>query len=258
MWHKLAHAMRRWAEKDGRGYPDWAMRYLPVVRRFRPYIDANTRILEIGANENGFARFVGQPVVAVDISLAHLKAARKVQPVMPVVADMAELPFRDDTFSVCVCMDSYEHISPETRAAASREIVRVISPQGRAVVTFPTGAAAIAAESQVRESYEKLTGQHIHWLEEHVVAGLPDAEKIRKGFCELLSESHHVSITGNCPVGVWIWMWKVLMCNWPGRANAVFQVLLRVLTPLLSHWHRGVCYRAMVWVESFEKRENDS
>ena len=59
--------MRAFAEKDGRGYPDWAMRYLPVVRRFGRRVFREHTVLEIGANENGIARFVETHVVAVDI-----------------------------------------------------------------------------------------------------------------------------------------------------------------------------------------------
>ena len=33
----IADTLRAFAEKDGRGYPDWASRYVPIARRLRPY-----------------------------------------------------------------------------------------------------------------------------------------------------------------------------------------------------------------------------
>lgn len=248
MWSRLNKTLRAVAEKDGRGYPDWAVRYLPILRRFRDRDWASLRILEIGANENGFARFSGARVVAVDIALTHLVAARGSQAVEPVAGDIGALPFGGDCFDVVVCLDTYEHIPAEHRKLANREILRVLRAEGLAVIGFPSGAAAFAAEGRIRASYGALTGGTIRWLEEHVAMGLPDAGAVEKDLEELCGDHYEVVRTGNCSIWVWEWMWRVLMCNWPGRGNSVAQVLLRLLVPVLSRLHGGPCYRAMIWV----------
>jgi len=117
-----------------------------------------------------------------------------------------------------------------------------------AVIAFPSGEAAFAAESQIREEVKALTGESIRWLEEHGAMGLPDADRIRADLTVAAGEAYRVTQTGNASLPVWTWMWRVLMCQWPGRGNALFQVMLRWLVPVLSRLHFGTCYRAMLWV----------
>jgi SAM-dependent methyltransferase len=241
--------LRAWAEKDGRGYPDWAVRYLPVLRRLRAQKAVRGCILEIGANENGFARFAGVRTIAVDLAVEHLRAARAAQEVLPVVADIAALPFRDGTFDLAVCMDVFEHLPDAVRDGAAAEIVRALRAEGTAVVGFPSGDAASDAEKRVREAYGAFTGDTLHWLEEHAAQGLPDATRVFDRFHDLAGETHRVWRTGNASVRIWEWMWKVLMCGWPGRGNAVFQVVLRTLVPMLSRKHSAPCYRVLIWIE---------
>ena len=104
MFETLGKRLRSYAEKDGRGYPDWAVRYVPLVRRLGTRLPNATRILEIGANENGLSRFAGVPVIALDVALDHLKAARATQNVTPVVGSITALPFREDCFEICACL----------------------------------------------------------------------------------------------------------------------------------------------------------
>ena len=241
--------LRAWAEKDGRGYPDWAMRYLPIVRRLGAETLSRGSILEIGANENGLSRFAGVSVIAVDIERAHLMACRDTQRIAPVIADIAALPFRDGTFSVCVSVDTFEHIPESKRNVAIAEMIRVTDASATITVTFPSGAASVEAERAVRKRYHALTGNTIKWLEEHEDVGLPDPEKMQARFRDCAGETHAVSAEGNAPLRIWTWMWLVMMCNWPGRGNAVFQVLLRLLTPLLSRVRAAKNYRTMIWVE---------
>ena len=255
MFSAFSQRLRRYAEKDGRGYPDWAMRYLPVLRRFRDRPWKSQRLLEIGANENGLARFTGAPVIAIDIAPDHLKAARNAQQVLPVVADIAALPFPEGVFDTVVCMDTYEHIPESVRVTANREILRVLNSQGAAAIGFPSGAPSSEAEARVRAAYRAFTnGGTIRWLEEHVDQGLPDGEAIAADLADAAGDRFTVSRTGNATLWAWEWMWRVLMCNWPGRGNAVAQVLLRWSVPLLSRMHFGRCYRAMVWVTPPEDR----
>lgn len=255
MFRKLSQTLRQYAEKDGRGYPDWALRYRPVLRRFRGRPWAGQRLLEIGANENGLARFTGARVVAIDIAPDHLKAARASQPVLPVVADIGALPFAGDTFDTVVCMDTYEHIPGPHRTRANAEIVRVLKSDGVATIAFPSGEAAANAEARIRSDYAKLTnGGTIRWLEEHVDVGLPDGAAVAKDLQAVAGDSYVVSQTGNASLWAWTWMWRILMCNWPGRGNAVAQVFLRWSVPVLSRLHVGVCYRAMLWVEPRDRR----
>lgn len=249
MFSALGNWLRAYAEKDGRGYPDWAIRYQPIVRRFGKRTLRSNTILEIGANENGIARFVKTRVVAIDIAFDHLQAARAVQGVLPVVADIAALPFRDEQFKVCVCIDTFEHIPGPNRYAASDEIVRVLDRTGRAVVAFPAGPRAFRAEERVRRAYRRATGGTIQWLEEHLAEGLPNSVRLYAHFRDRADSTYRITRTGNATLLIWVWTWKILMCNWPGRANDVFQLLLRCLVPIISRIHIGRCYRAMIWIE---------
>ncbi|MCC6695550.1 MAG: class I SAM-dependent methyltransferase [Candidatus Hydrogenedentes bacterium] len=245
----IGERLRAYAEKDGRGYPDWALRYLPVARRLRPVLREDARVLEIGANENGLARFTGVRTICVDVARAHLAAARTAQPVLPVVADAGALPFRDGVFEVCACMDTFEHFSAETRERAVLEIVRVTAASGIAAVGFPSGEAAMRAEEVIRKAYFASCGRQLKWLEEHAQFPLPDAREIAALFALHAGPVRRIAVDKNANVRVWTFMWRILMCGWPGRGNALCQVILRWCTPLLCRMHVGTCYRAIVWME---------
>lgn len=240
--------LRAWAEKDGRGYPDWAMRYVPIVKRLGREKLESGRVLEIGANENGLSRFAGVSVIAVDIEREHLEACRDTQRITPVQADIAALPFRDDAFLVCVSVDTFEHLPESIRDGAVGEIARVTDATGTMVVTFPSSQASVEMERAVRERYRSLTGNTIKWLEEHEDVGLPDPELITESFRNSTT-SHAIEEVPNAPLWVWRWMWLVMMCGWPGRGNGFAQVALRIVTPSLTRLRSGRCYRTMIWVE---------
>lgn len=243
----LGEGLRAWAERDGRGYPDWALRYAPIARGLRARGALDGRVLEIGANANGLARFACTPTVSVDLDPAHLREARAVAGIRACAADIGALPFGDGTFGCVVCVDTFEHLPGAARAGAAREILRVLAPGGVAVVAFPTGAAAAAAEAGVRAAYARHTGGgRLRWLEEHAAAGLPVAAGVAADFAA--APGAQVRVERNANLWVWAWMWRVLMCGWPGRGNAVAQAGLRAVTPLLARAHFGPCYRAVLWI----------
>jgi len=249
VFDELSQRLRAYAEKDGRGYPDWALRYVPVARRLSKGGFAGKRLLEIGANENGLARFVHARIISADLVNAHLQAARGSQSIVPVQADLAALPFADKSIDICVCMDTLEHIPPENREAAIASILRVLHPRGRAVIGFPSGEPAAAAEERVRAAYQAYCQRTIPWLEQHRAQSLPDADRVFDCVHDLAGGAYRVTREGNAPLRLWEWTWKVLMCGWPGFGNAAFQAALRVLTPLLPFSRKEPFYRTLIWIE---------
>ncbi|MFP6584362.1 MAG: methyltransferase domain-containing protein [Candidatus Hydrogenedentota bacterium] len=187
----------------------------------------------------------------MDIERSHLEACRNTQRITPVQADIAALPFRDDAFSVCVSVDTFEHLPESIRDDAVSEIGRVTDASGTIVVTFPSGEAAVDVERDVSARYRALTGNSIKWLEEHEDVGLPDPDLIEGAFAEV-AEGRRIECVANVPLWLWRWMWLVMICNWPGRGNGLAQALLRAMTPLLTRLRGGECYRTMIWVEPKE------
>ncbi|MFA6241626.1 MAG: class I SAM-dependent methyltransferase [Candidatus Hydrogenedentales bacterium] len=252
MLRALAKRLRAYAEKDGRGYPDWAVRYVPVVKRIRARHELAGTVLEIGANQNGFARFARRRTIICDIAVEHLKAARATQDVLPVRADIGALPFRSEGFQTLVCMDTFEHLSDATRKAAAREITRVLAADGAAVIGFPAGDAVARAEQEIQDAYQRFCGRRIIWLEEHREQGLPDAGAMLHTFEDEVGSNRRVVMGKNTSLRMWRAMWRILMCGWPGPGNALFQALLRLFTPVLCRIHFGVCYRTLIWLEPRE------
>jgi len=249
VFETLGRWLRAYAEKDGRGYPDWAVRYAPLVRKLGRLDLSRARVLEIGANENGFARFAHTRAMAVDTEIDHLHAARATQDVLPAQADLSALPFAAGSVDICVCVDTLEHVPPEARAQAAGEIMRVLRDSGVAVVTFPAGEAAARAEQTIQEACRRYTGRSLVWLEEHAARGLPDPDSVIADFRAAAGPTYRITCSKNASLWLWRCMWRVLICGWPGRGNALFQALLRAITPLLCRIHLGACYRTVIWLE---------
>lgn len=248
----LGQKLRDYAEKDGRGYPDWALRYVPVLRRLGRAAGNDALILEVGVNENNISRFTRRPIIAVDRAIDHIKAAREASEVRGVVADICALPFADGGFHVVVCMDTLEHIDVHARDSAVGELLRTLAEGGTAAVTFPSGRGALRAEEAIRAEYLRNTGRQLRWLAEHEAEGLPDAAALKRVAEERKGSTHRVSVAKNANLLIWRWTWRILICGWPGRGNAFFQALIRFCTPALCRIHIGACYRTVLYVEPRE------
>ena len=251
----MTSLLRRWAEKDGRGYPDWAMRYVPIARLIGPHIKPGARVLEIGANANGLARFLPPEtrVLGVNLDPQELRDACAAQSVIPFLGDATSLPVATAQADVCVCVDTLEHIPSSLRRQVVHELLRVTKPSGLCVIAFPSGEAAAAVEARVREEYRRLTGGDLRWIAEHQELGLPDADEALAWAREASGDGREVRMEWNSPLWLWRWVWRVLMCNWPGRGNAATQALLRAITPLLCGWRAGSGYRAIIRVAPSRK-----
>jgi ubiquinone/menaquinone biosynthesis C-methylase UbiE len=127
-------------------------RYGAVCRALRPR--TGERILDIGCGPGyylaGIARAGGVPV-GVDIAPNYVRQARdyvsealsgSVSQHMA-AADAKHLPFADATFDAVLMTEVLEHLTDYPRSL--EEIVRVLKPDGRAVITTPSRLSPLNA-----------------------------------------------------------------------------------------------------------------
>jgi len=248
----MGEILRSYAERDGRGYPDWALRYVPIAHRMRRlFISSGVkspRVLEIGANTCGLSRFAPFSIVAVNKSREELLRLTVNTESFRVVADATRLPFLAETFDGVACIDTLEHLPKPERLTAVTEICRVLGTHGIGVIAFPYGQDADLAEKQMGEAYFSLTQRRLPWLEEHTACGLPDPIEVRGSIENAIQGTHDVKERNNTPIWLWKIIWYILLCGWPGRGNAVFQALLRLFVPILVHIRFGEAYRKELWI----------
>ena len=88
----------------------------------------------------------GDPLVGVDLATAEVPGLRSV------VADVRALPFSDGSFDLAFCISTLEHVGRDNKVydvdagrddagdeAALRELHRVLTKNGRLIVSVPTG-----------------------------------------------------------------------------------------------------------------------
>jgi SAM-dependent methyltransferase len=115
--------------------------------------DGERRVLDVGyafaepAYLAGLATLGAHELVGVDLASAEVPGLR------PVVADVRELPFDAGSFDLALCVSTLEHVGRDNEVydvdaprddsgdeAALRELLRVLSGDGRLLVTVPTGS----------------------------------------------------------------------------------------------------------------------
>jgi SAM-dependent methyltransferase len=116
--------------------------------------DGEPRVLDVGyafaepAYLAGLTALGAPELVGADLAEAAVPGLR------PVIADVRALPFANGSFELCLCVSTLEHVGRDNEVydvaapredagdeAALRELHRVLTRNGRLLVTVPTGVA---------------------------------------------------------------------------------------------------------------------
>jgi hypothetical protein len=113
--------------RDLRRFNRWAggtRTYLRLVRRFAP--DARI-VLDLGAGTADLLDALPADVmtIAVDLNIKHLLYQRNRSRAMRVVADAAQLPFRDASVDLVTSSHFFHHFEPEENAVILRGALRI-------------------------------------------------------------------------------------------------------------------------------------
>jgi SAM-dependent methyltransferase len=156
---------------------DTALRYETAIGliadRYRP----DLRILEVGAGSAGITEFLQHPVTGVDPAFERT-AERRTPFLEPVVGTAAALPFADGSFDVVLSLEMLEHIPPHERPTCLAEMLRVLRPGGRMIVSFPSDATAARLDRWLNDAYRRKSGRDHPWASEHLEHGVPASAEV--------------------------------------------------------------------------------
>jgi SAM-dependent methyltransferase len=122
----------------------------PWDRAFRTALvetSASGMIADLGCGPGHVAAYLaaqGARVLGIDLSPAMCSQARR-RTIPAAAGDLAALPVASGTLSGIVCWYALIHLGADQRAAAYREMDRVLHPGGHALVAFHTSDAETAS-----------------------------------------------------------------------------------------------------------------
>ena len=95
-----------------------------------------------------------------------------------VLFDGVTLPFEDDSFEAAASLDVLEHVPRDQRGVHVDDLARVA--ESRVVLCCPLGSEAHeAAERDLADWHESVTGRRHRFLDEHLQRGLPSEDELR-------------------------------------------------------------------------------
>jgi SAM-dependent methyltransferase len=229
---------------------DPALRYAFVIDQLRDVWRDDLRIAEIGSGAAGITEFLDHPVTGVDS--AFERTDDKANPRLEQVRGTAtELPFADASYDVVLSLEMMEHLPSDTREPALREMLRVLKPGGRLIVTFPAGATAAQLDAWLNTAYRRRHGRDHPWAVEHLANGLPDADEIARE--AVAAGARRVRLRRHAWAPAWQLQQLLFSVEWGypfTRAAGIHTTpTARLLFHLLRRLNRGDCYRAVLLVE---------
>ena len=228
------------------GNLDTALRYEAVLRllaeRWRPGID----VLEVGSGSGGVTEFLAYPVTGVDP--AFERTAERSTPWLSRIAGRADaLPVGDASFDAVLCLEMVEHLAEAEREPALREMVRVLRPGGRLIVTFPADDAALELDRWLDTRYRARTGVAHPWVAEHLAAGLPRTEDVRAALVRAGGEGARVFVRKHLSATAFRTLhWIYTVHGATARILLGSPPVLRVVFEALGRMRRGPAYRSIL------------
>jgi ubiquinone/menaquinone biosynthesis C-methylase UbiE len=110
--------------------------YVPIAKYLEDRDAAKTTLLDIGAGTGRFLSFLRsvQPELnlkALDLSAPYLARARRaVRKAEFIEAAVEDMPLKDSSIDIAVSIYLFHELPPKVRAAAAKEIARVLKPGG--------------------------------------------------------------------------------------------------------------------------------
>lgn len=151
-------------------------------------------ILEVGANRQ---RLLGDFLLGSRITYSDIEPQDGMDDF--IVADACALPLGQDSMDCVVSLDVLEHIPPEMRQQAIREMCRVA--RRMVVIACPTNDPDVyAAEATASTYWDRYFDEPYVWLAEHQEFGLVDAAQV----IDILNQEGWISLNlGQGEPAVW-------------------------------------------------------
>jgi SAM-dependent methyltransferase len=219
---------------------DVELRYRAVARLIRSELQQGTRILETGAGAVSIGGYLGCRSMAVDTTFDTEcnKHTDRVQ------ASVVRLPFPDKSWDIVVSIDMLEHIPPDCRTQALREMIRVT--RRMLVLAVPVGEAAFQQDIELHDYYIAKHGEPHRFTREHVEFGLPKLAETSESLAtaaERTGRKLHLDVRPNLNIGFRSSFMKLaLHKSFLARAMYVAMFPLALLGPVFD---QGICYRTI-------------
>lgn len=125
---------------------------------------AVTQVLDVGCGSLGMGEFTDVPFVGCDTNFVGVP----VTTMMPVRGSAIYLPFCSNSFDLVVSLDMIEHLSPQNRATAISELLRVSRSQ--VIFGCPCGNSAWYSDFLLSKCFSAMNQRMPTWLSEHMAA----------------------------------------------------------------------------------------
>ncbi len=227
---------------------DVELRYWPVTRfleRNRARLGQNPRILDAGSGPLGLAHHLGRECVGLDVAFPSQPPAIGAGTLQRVMGSITELPFRDRSFDLVTSMDTLEHLTPESRPVAVRELFRVAH---RAVIIGAPYGSRSSADDRKAQSVERALGVEPDWRREHVANGLPGPE-LDALVASLASARRATRVKVRPHEGLLghKLRWKLGLTI--PQSHPAYGLVMAPLYGAANRFHLGPCYRRIYYVE---------
>ena len=247
-WPALVSLLKRYLLWSRTKRFDVELRYRPVAQFLKhnmARLGPNPRILDAGSGPLGLAHHLGRECVGVDVAFPPQAPAIGAERLERVMGSITELPFRDRSFDLVTSMDTLEHLTPENRPAAVRELFRVACKT--VILGAPYGSRA-SEDDRKAQVVERALGVEPDWRREHVANGLPGPEldtlvaslASARGATRVRIRPHEGLLGHRL-------RWKLGLTI--PQSHPAYGLVMAPLYAAANRFHVGPCYRRIYYAE---------